>query len=48
MKKLVFYPNMWQTYPFSIDLFVHAQKEAAKQTAEKKENKKKFKLAFGW
>ena len=31
MKKFVFYPNVWQTYPFSIDLFVHAQKEAAKK-----------------
>ena len=48
MKKLRYYPNMWQTYPFSIDLFVHAQKEAEKKTAEKEVRKPKFKLAFGW
>ncbi len=48
MKKLVYYPNMWQTYPFSIDLAIHAEREAAKKAAEKKERKSKFKLALGW
>ena len=48
MKKLVYYPNMWQTYPFSIDLFIHAEKEAAKKVAKRKERKSKFKLALGW
>ncbi len=47
-KKTVYYPNMWQTYPFSIDLFIHAEREAAKKTAEKKETKSKFKLALGF
>ncbi|MEM8926685.1 MAG: hypothetical protein AAGC45_00665 [Bacteroidota bacterium] len=52
MKKLVYYPNMWQTYPFSIELFIHAEKEErAKREIEKqtkKERKSRFKLAFGW
>ena len=48
MKKLRYYPNMWQTYPFSIDLFVHAEREAEKEVAERKEKKQRFKLAFGW
>ncbi|MEO0571457.1 MAG: hypothetical protein AAF039_07100 [Bacteroidota bacterium] len=48
MKKLKYYPNMWQTYPFSIDLFVHAEREAEKEAARKKEKKQRFKLAFGW
>ena len=47
MKKLNYYPNMWQTYPFSLDLFIHAEKEAAKKAEEKKEGKPKFKLALG-
>lgn len=47
MKKLNYYPNMWQTYPFSIDLFVHAKREAEKKATEKKEKKQRFKLAFG-
>ncbi len=48
MKKLVYYPNMWQTYPFSIDLYIHSEKEAAKKETDKKERKSKFKLALGW
>ncbi len=48
MKKLNYYPNMWQTYPFSIDLFVHSEKEAAKRAVEKKEKKQRFKLVLGW
>ncbi|UOY07880.1 hypothetical protein L0P88_04855 [Muricauda sp. SCSIO 64092] len=52
MKKLTYYPNMWQTYPFSMDLFIQAEKEAAKKAvrkaAEKKERKPKFKLALSW
>lgn len=48
MKKLVYYPNICQTYPFSIDLFIHAEKEAAKKVAEKKQKKQRLKLAFGW
>ena len=48
MKKLKYYPNMWQTYPFSLDLFIHAEREAAKKETEKKERKTKFKLALGW
>lgn len=51
MRKLIYYPNMWQTYPFSLDLYIHAEKEAAKEVAEKvtrtKPNKIKFKLALG-
>jgi len=39
---------MWQTYPFSIDLFIHAEKEAAKREALKKGKKTIFKLPFGW
>jgi len=48
MKKLRYYPNMWQTYPFSLDLYIQAEKEAAKKATEKKERKSKFKLALGW
>jgi len=48
MKKLRYYPNMWQTYPFSLDLYIQAEKEAAKKADEKKERKSKFKLALGW
>lgn len=43
---------MWQTYPFSMDLFIQAEKEtakkAARRAAEKKERKPKFKLALSW
>lgn len=56
MKKLVHYPNVWQTYPFSMDLFAHIEKEArfreqekqTKREVVKKERKSKFKLALGW
>jgi len=49
MKKLVYYPNIAQTYPFSIDLFIHAEKEArAKEAKAPKAKKTKFKLALGW
>lgn len=50
MKKLVHYPNIWQTYPFSMELFAHVEKEARLRENEKakKENKTKFKLALGW
>ena len=48
MKKLVYYPNMWQTYPFSLELSVQAEREAAKKAVEKQERKPKFKLALGW
>ena len=56
MKKLVHYPNVWQTYPFSMDMFAHIEKEArlreletqTKKAAAKKAGKTKFKLAFGW
>jgi len=36
MKKLVYYPHMWQTYPFSIDLFIRAEKEADKKRLRRK------------
>lgn len=56
MKKFVHYPNVWQSYPFSMDLFAHMEKEARLRESEKhmkkqsvqKERKSKFKLAFGW
>ena len=48
MKKLNYYPNMWQTYPFSLELFIHAEKEAAKKAKKEEERKPKFKLALGW
>lgn len=49
MKKLVYYPGMGQTYPFSLDLYIHAEKEArAKEAKVQKERKPKFKLALGW
>ncbi len=51
MKKLVHYPNVWQTYPFSMELFAHVEKEARLREVErqtKKERKPKFKLALGW
>ena len=50
MKKLVHYPNVWQTYPFSMDLFAHVEKEARLKEREKANNEKKtkFKLALGW
>lgn len=51
MKKLVFYPNVFQTYPFSMELFIHAEQQERKKQAEAKlqkvEKKRKFKLAFG-
>ena len=56
MKKLVHYPNVWQTYPFSMDLFAHIEKEArfneqekqSKKEKVKKGRKSRLKLAFGW
>ncbi|NQZ45692.1 MAG: hypothetical protein HRT65_15405 [Flavobacteriaceae bacterium] len=52
MKKLKYYPNVWVSYPFSMELYAHAEKEARSQQAErsetKKEKKPKFKLALGW
>ena len=57
MKKFVHYPNVWQTYPFSMELFAHMEKDARlreaekhlkKESVQKKERKSKFKLAFGW
>ena len=48
MKKLVHYPNVWQTYPFSMELFAHVEKEARLRESEKKTKKTKFKLALGW
>ncbi|WP_222983175.1 hypothetical protein [Flagellimonas meishanensis] len=56
MKKLVHYPNIWQTYPFSMELFAHIEKEARLRESEKharkelvkKEKKSKLKLALGW
>lgn len=55
MKKLKHYPTMWQTYPFSMELFIAAQRSEAERRAQKqamqleKDNtvkKSKFKLAF--
>ncbi|NKI30656.1 hypothetical protein [Croceivirga thetidis] len=43
-----YYPSMWQTYPFSIDLFIHAEREASKKAAKKKTIKSRFKLALGF
>lgn len=48
MKKLKYYPSMWQTYPFSLELFIQAEREAARKVEEKKASKSKFKLALGW
>ncbi|PWL39330.1 hypothetical protein DKG77_00380 [Flagellimonas aquimarina] len=56
MKKLKHYPNVWQASPFSMEMFAHYEKEARINNQEteiqkqeiKKEQKSKFKLAFGW
>ncbi len=56
MKKLVHYPNVWQTHPFSMEMFAHFEEEArlresekaVKKATVKKERKSKFKLALGW
>ena len=49
MKKLKYYPTMWQTYPFSMELFIHAEKEAKANEAKlQNESGSKFKPAFGW
>jgi len=54
MKKLKHYPNIWQAYPFSMELFAHFEEEARLRAREdekkkvKKPSKPKFKFAFGW
>lgn len=54
MKRLKHYPNVWQSYPFSMELFAHFEEEARLRAKEdnkkniKKQRKPKFKLAFGW
>ena len=56
MKKFVHYPNVWQSYPFSMELFAHMEKDArigvtekeAKKASDKKQRKSKLRLAFGW
>ena len=56
MKKFVHYPNVWQTYPYSMELFAHMEQDArlresekeVKKASEKKERKSKLRLAFGW
>lgn len=55
MKKLKHYPNVWQTAPFSMDMFAHCEKDARlqnqleTQTSDvKQEKKSKLRLALGW
>ena len=55
MKKLKHYPGLWQTVPFSMEMFAHFEQESKLRNEEaeierktiKKEKKPKFKIAFG-
>ena len=53
MRKLKHYPNVWQAYPFSMEMFAHFEKDARLaerevKTEVKKTRKSKLRLAFGW
>ncbi len=55
MKKLKHYPSVWQTAPFSMEMFAHYEKEArlqhqreTKASNVKEERKSKLRLALGW
>lgn len=48
MKKTAYYPTLWHTYPFSLDLMAHWEKEVSNKEAKKHMKRRKFKLALGW
>ena len=55
MKKLKHYPNVWQTAPFSMEMFAHYEKDARLQhqlkteaSEVKQEKRSKLRLALGW
>ncbi|MEM8764781.1 MAG: hypothetical protein AAGD88_13260 [Bacteroidota bacterium] len=55
MKKLKHNPSVWQTAPFSMEMFAHYEKEARLQNQletfasdVKQKKKSKLRLALGW